>query len=77
MSSSLPSQVSKYFWGDNLNELEWSKHKKYVIQTLLDKGNKPALTWLFTKTNRTEVKKLLPSLKLSPKSDNFWRMYLS
>jgi len=77
MSHSLSNQAQRYFWGDDLNELQWPKHKKYIIQTLLDKGNKQALQWLFTKTSRSEIKDLLPSLKLTPKSDNFWRIYLS
>ncbi len=77
MSYALPDQINKYFWGDDLTELEWPKHKKYIIQTLLDKGNTDALQWLFSRTNREEVKRLLPSLRLSSKSDNFWRIYLS
>jgi len=30
MSNTLPSSVQKYFWGDNLEELSWSKHKNYI-----------------------------------------------
>jgi hypothetical protein len=77
MPTLLPSQVQQYFWGDDLHELSWQKHKKYIVQTLLDKGNEQSLKWLFTQTTHDEVKQLLPSLKLTPKSDNFWRIYLS
>jgi len=77
MSDSLPDQAKKYFWGDNLEELKWPTHKNYIMQTLLDKGDVEALHWLFTKVSRSEVQKLLPSLKLQSKSDNFWRIYLS
>lgn len=77
MSQLLPDQAKKYFWGDNLDEFEWPKHKKYIIQTLLDKGDEQALHWLFAKVSRLEVQKLLPSLRLQSKSDNFWRVYLS
>ncbi len=77
MKLQIPTQLEAYFWGDNLDELDWSKHKKYIIQTLLDKGNTEALNWLFKQTNRVELQNLLPQLKLQPKSSNFWRIYLS
>ncbi len=72
-----PSNIKKYFWGDNLQELSWPKHKKYIIQTLLDKGDKSALKWLFAQTSKQKVKSYLPQLKLNKKSANFWSTYLS
>jgi hypothetical protein len=77
VNDTLPSQIKKYFWGDNLEELTWSKHQKYIIQTLLDKGDEKALKWLFTKVTRDEIQKMLPSLKLQSKSANFWQIYFS
>jgi len=77
MKLSFPDQIKKYFWGDNLDQLNWSEHKKYIVQTLLDNGNTDALQWLFQQISRAEVKTLLASLKLQPKSSNFWRIYLS
>lgn len=77
MSQALPNQIKRYFWGDDLDELSWQKHRKYIIQTLLDKGDELSLGWLFNRVSRTEVQKLLPSLKLTPKSTNFWQIYLS
>jgi hypothetical protein len=77
MKTQFPTQLHSYFWGDNLAELDWYKHKKYIIQTLLDKGNSDALKWLFKNTSREELKNLLPQLKLQPKSSNFWEIYLS
>ena len=69
--------MKKYFWGDALRELNWGDHQKYIIQTLLEKGNEDAIHWLFKMTNRSEIKQLLPELKLSPKSANFWKIYLA
>lgn len=77
MSSSIPECAKKYFWGDNLSDLSWPKHKKYITQTLLEKGNIPSLRWLFTQITRNEVKEMLFTLGLSKKSSNFWKMYLS
>lgn len=77
MKSQIPAQIQTYFWGDNLEELDWSQHKKYIIQTLLDKGDTDALNWLFKQTSKAKLQNILPSLKLRPKSSNFWRIYLS
>lgn len=77
MSDQLPATIHQYFWGDNLDELSWQKHKKYIIQTLLDKGDVSALKWLFQQTNKQEITQMISSLKLSPKSNNFWQLYLS
>ncbi|MGA2910827.1 MAG: hypothetical protein ABSE04_03470 [Candidatus Microgenomates bacterium] len=77
MVQPLPNQAKQYFWGDNLNELEWPKYKKYIIQTLLDKSDIASVHWLFTKVSKREIQALLPSLKLQSKSSNFWKVYLS
>jgi hypothetical protein len=73
----LPGDAQKYFWGDDLSDLSWEKHKNYIIQTLLEKGDRASLRWLFTRVSKSEVQKLLPDLRLQPKSSNFWKIYLS
>lgn len=73
----LPKTIQKYFWGDNLRELNWEKHQKYIIQTLLEKGDSNAIHWLFSVTNKKELQSMLPQLRLEKKSANFWSIYLS
>lgn len=77
MPKSLPPVVSKYFWGDDLIQLNWQDHKQYIIETLLERADLDALEWLFAKVSKAEIKGLLPSFKLSAKSANFWQLYLS
>jgi len=77
MGMKLPSYLTKYFWGDNLSQLSWDQHKSYITETVLEKGDKKAVGWLFSKEGKTEIKKYLPKLKISPKSDNFWNLYLN
>lgn len=77
MSQVIPTVAKKYFWGDNLSDLSWPKHQKYIVQTLLERGNTSSLRWLFRLISREEVKKMLPTLRLPKKSNNFWRVYLS
>ena len=77
MEHVLPGFIQKYFWGDDLEELEWEKHKKYIMQVILDRGDKEALKWLFDRVSTEDLNKVLLSLKLSAKSRNFWQLYLS
>lgn len=73
----MPTFITKYFWGDNLEELNFDTNRKYVVKTLLEKGDQTALQWLFTLLNRKEIKQLLSSLRLDKKSAHFWNIYLS
>ena len=77
LSSILPSHVSRYFWGDDLNQLDLSKNSKYIAQTLLERGDVRALKWLFENIDKSSIKALLPKLRLTKKSSYFWKIYLS
>jgi hypothetical protein len=77
MKNNLPPQVKKYFWGDDLEQLSWDSHKQYIIQTLLEKGDEQSISWLLQKIELSQIKHMLPQLKLEPKSQNFWQIYLS
>lgn len=66
--------IAKYFWGDDLRELNMIKHKKYISNTILEKGNAKAVNWLTGKVSKKELKKNL-SKGMSPKSRNFWQLY--
>ena len=67
----------KYFWGDDLKDLSWVKHQNYIIQTILEKGDRKAVRWLMKKINKKDLKNTLPHLKLDSKSKNFWHFYLA
>lgn len=76
-NQSIPSYVTQYFWGDDLNQLSMNQHQKYIVQTLLEMGNSDAIKWLFTTIDRETIKNFLPNLKLTKKSANFWNLYLN
>ncbi len=73
----LAPELLKYFWGDDLQQLSWKRNSTYITQTLLEKGDTDAVHWLFSKVERKKVLSLLPDLRLSPKSANFWLLYLA
>lgn len=77
INHSIPAHILKYFWGDDLKELDLQKNNTYIIQTLLERGDQEAIKWLFSTVNQNTVKNALPKIKLSKKSANFWSLYLS
>lgn len=76
-NSNFPNYISKYFWGDNLADLSWNKHHDYIIKTILEEGDKEAVKWLLKRVSKKELKNTLSTLRLTPKSSNFWWLYLS
>jgi len=77
MKQTIPAFIARYFWGDNLKELSWERHKDYITKTLLEKGDRRALVWLFKRANKVQLKAFSEQNKLDPKSRNFWQLYLS
>ncbi len=77
MVDTIPSQAKKYFWGDDLSQLNWQDHKKYIVQPLLNKGDEESISWILKRAGTAQIKKMMPQLKLDPKSENFWKVYLS
>ena len=77
MLVTLPKFLHRYFWGDRLEELNFKNHRRYITQTVLEKGDRQASAWLIKTVGRKNLKKSLVRLSLTPKSANFWRLYLS
>ncbi len=77
MRAKLPKFITKFFWGDDLSQLNWEKNRSYITQTILEKGDQQATKWLLNNSSKKQLRAKLPSLKLTIKSRNFWRLYLS
>lgn len=73
----LPSFLNKYFWGDDLSEINLKKHKNYIAKTILSIGDLKAVKWLNTKFNKKLLIRLLNSRQIDQKSKNFWNLYYS
>lgn len=74
---SLPSFLNKYFWGDNLDEINLQDHKKYIAKTILSIGDLKAVRWLHSNFDKNFLKSLLDSKQIDDKSRNFWKLYYS
>ena len=73
----MPDYVSRYFWGDDLHELDIVKHEKYIVQVILEQGDLDAVHWLFNTYSSNQIQGWLPKLSLSKKSANYWSIYFS
>lgn len=76
-NSVLPEFLLQYFWGDDVSQLDIEHNQKYIVQTLLEKGDSGAIKWLFLHIDKQTIKNFLPTLQLGKKSANFWSIYLS
>lgn len=75
--SDLPDYVAKYFWGDDVAELSWKQNKKYIVETLLNRGDERAIEWLFQNVEKKDITTELEQYKLEPKSANYWKLVLT
>jgi len=71
----IPSYVDKYFLADNLDQLDCQIHQQYITEKILNLGDKQAINWLFRQYKKSEIKAMLPDLKLNLKSKKFWELY--
>ena len=72
----LPASVLKFFWGDDLSDLSWEKHRDYIAKTILEKGDKEAIRWLLENADKEYLKKIVKEKRMDLKSKNFWSIYL-
>ncbi len=74
-----PQEALKpFFWETDLERIDIRRHKTFIIERLLEFGDKPAVQWLFTTYSLSEIKGTLKkSRNISSKSRNYWDIVLS
>lgn len=74
----LPKFLKQYFWDVNFDDLNFEKSRTFMLECILERGNMKAVKWLFKYYSKKDIKKLiLTSENLSPKTANFWALYLN
>jgi hypothetical protein len=72
---SIPGFLKKYFWDVDFLKLDKNKHSYFIIERILEYGDKKALKWLKENFEEKAIKNvLLTSKNLSPKTANFWQL---
>jgi len=74
----LPSFLKKYFWNVDFSDLNLEEDSFFVITRILEYGDIKSFCWLFKRTNRIQIEKvIMKSRELSPKTANFWSRFLN
>jgi len=74
----IPEELHKYFWDVSPEELDPARHKRYVIERLLELGDENAVRWLFGQFSRDEIREVLSrSRQISAKSRSYWELLLN
>ena len=77
LPTSLPPEFYGFFWDIDAKKLDPSKHSKYVINRLLDKGNLEAARWVLKHFPDDSIIETVKTTRdCSPKTVNFWAHYL-
>jgi hypothetical protein len=76
--SSIPKSVTRYFWDVDIKKLNPSQNPLFVIQRLLDKGDKEAVSWVLGYYDKNTIKKTFTTLRdFKPKVGYFWKLFLN
>jgi succinate dehydrogenase flavin-adding protein (antitoxin of CptAB toxin-antitoxin module) len=71
----LPEYLKKYFWEIDFNKLDSKKSSYYIIERLLEYGDKEAIQWLTKNFSKQALENVVyTSKQLSKKSANFWQL---
>ena len=69
----LPPFLNRYFWDTDPTRLDSRRHRRYIIERLLDIGDLDALRWLFRTYGEAEIKAVVrQSRALSRPAAFFW-----
>lgn len=70
-------QLKKYFWDIDMDSLDTERHKKYILERLLEMGDEQAIKWMREVYSNADILKALDqSRNISKKSLNFWNLIL-
>jgi succinate dehydrogenase flavin-adding protein (antitoxin of CptAB toxin-antitoxin module) len=69
--------LQSFFWETDLSKIDIERNKQYIIERILELGDRDAVQWLFSKFSVAEIKTTLhSSRRISKKSKNFWLIIL-
>ena len=69
----LPSFLAQYFWDADATQIDLRRHRRYIIERILEVGDLDALRWLFRTYGEREIKAVVRrSRALSRPTAFFW-----
>lgn len=71
-----PSFLKKYFWDVDFTKLDLDKFRLFILKRIFEYGDEKAVRWMGKNFSRDEISNLLYSIRIDPKSANFWALIL-
>lgn len=73
----IPRQFHVLFWDADTHTIDVRKNARYIVERVLEMGGLDAFFWIQRMyPTRFIIEALETSRKISPKSKNFWEMWL-
>ncbi|MBI4180216.1 hypothetical protein HY522_12415 [bacterium] len=76
-TAAVPERFSRFFWDTDSRKIDLRRHRKYVIERILELGNYSAFLWICRVYPGHLIRRVNDeSRAISPISRNFWRVWL-
>ena len=77
MKTVIPKKFNTLFWDYNINSIDEKKHRKFIVERFVEKGNTESLKWIFKKYKKSFIWQTIKKCpNISPKTRNFWTIVL-
>lgn len=74
----LPKNLKKYFWDIDFEKLDLNKYPHFVIERILEYGDKETINWMMKQFKKSQIRQTLTKTKgLTKKSANYWSSILA
>lgn len=69
-----PLTKKTLFWDTDISNLDINKHKRYIIERILQFGNMDDYNWMRENYSKNEIKNVIMEKRspLNPRSISFW-----
>ena len=73
----IPLTLYRYFWDCDPRLLDITQHERSILDRLLERGDLESVRWMLKTYDHSRIADVVRvSRSLSPKSRNFWELYL-
>ena len=77
MIPKIPQKLKTLFWEYDFKILNPDRHRRFIIERILEKGSLSSIRWLFDVYSRNEIENvIMTSNNLSKKTVDFWNICL-
>ncbi len=73
----IPKKFKKYFWETDFENLNKKDYSAYIIERILEYGDREAVIWMMKNFKKSQIKQILAEKRgISRKSANYWSLIL-